>query len=299
MSDLSRMPFPRESLTCRSPAAKTVVVAGLLLFGAACRADVVLNWSQVNALPTFSGTTIVHGTTSIPGQTPFIYERVLDSDGAQYYHLVVGDPNAGFAQEVYIQVVTGTNVGNSFSAIGPQLSASLGSTGGGANPPASNAADPLSVSSSVSGNVSANPERVQMRQIVNDSELSLEFLKEGFLGKPRISTIIESDRHTAAFIMDGSDISFDDLDTVAPVINTLHIHDADMPAESAGFDMNTDSQFSSVTAGRYSYVPGAARGASGGTYDYFDGGANPNPDWSSFFDDREANPWSYPDNRPD
>jgi hypothetical protein len=35
-----------------------------------------------------------------------------------------------------------------------------------------------------------------------------------------------------------------------------------------------------------------------GTYTYSEGSANLNPDWSSYFDDREANPWAYPANRP-
>lgn len=269
----------------------------MLIFSQSVSAEFVLNWSQDTQFPTFNAASIIHGGSLIPNQTPFLYERVQGDEGQAYYHIVVGNPDSGFAQEFYIQTVP-SNVGNFFGLIGPELSASPGATGGGSNPAASNAADPLSNNPVIGGNGAGHPERVQIRQIVNDGEMSLEFVKQGLSAKPIISTSIETERHSAVFIMNASDLDYNDMSTPASVTNTLQILDADIPEASATFDMSRDSRDSSITAGRYTYTPGAAIGGSGGTYEYSDGGTNINPDWSSFFDSREPNPWAYPANRP-
>ncbi len=268
----------------------------LLAFTTVSRAEFVLNWSQDTAFPTFSGTNIIHGSSVIQNQTPFVYERVISSEGIPFYHMIIGNPDAGFAQETYIQAMP-SNVGNFLGAIGPESSASGGATGGGSSPTSSNAADPLDATV-LGGNGSGNPERVQMRQILKDGELTMEFLKQGFSGKPVISHTIDSERHNAVFIIDGSELTYDDRDTAAQITNTLWILDPDIPVESSRFDVDIDAQQTFVTAGRYEYIAGPGFGGSRGSYEYFGGGVNPAPDWSSFFDFREANPWSYPENRP-
>lgn len=294
------MPSSFAPSKLRSFHARTLLSGSLLLYCAVSPAEFVLNWSQDTQFPTFSGAFVTHGSTNIPNQTPFVYERVLSDEGTPFYHMIIGDPATGFAQETYIQTAP-SNISNAFGLIGPALSSSGGGTGGGSNNlESSNAADPISASAAIGGNATGNPERVLMRQIVTDSELSQEFLKQGLAGKPLINNTIETDRHSAVFIMDGSDLSYSDMETAATVTNTLQILDPDIPESSASFDMSQDSQSSMVTAGRYIYTPGSsAGGGSGGTYEYADGGgANQNPDWSSFFDSREPNPWAYPENRP-
>ncbi len=262
--------------------------AGMMHAGVAM-AEFSLNWTADTANPAFSGTSIVHGTTTTPGQSPFIYERVTDG-GVNYYHLVVGDPNTGFAQETYIQIGTAA-ITIGFQGIGPQLSSS-----GGQILPTGNATDPLGTGA-FAGNSTGNPNRVQMRQIVEDGDLSVDFLKDTFLEKPSITNTIESADLNATFQMNSAGNPYSSSATPSQVTNTVEHLAPDMPAASAVFDMAVDSQDSRVTAGRYT-TTNPQPGAPGGAYTYVEGGANLNPDWSSFFDHREANPWSYPVNRP-
>lgn len=263
---------------------------------APAQAEFTLDWTQDNATPTFSGTTSEHTAGgNVTGQTPFIYERSFDGASA-YYHMILGDPNSGFAQEVYIQVGSGTFQG--FNGIGPGGSASSGT-----GTPAGNNNDPLGVvtTDTVTGNSSGNPQRVQMQQVLSDGELSATFLKNAYLSKPTITNEIDSTDVTATVVIDASGIPYTSSATPATVTNTVEVHDPNIPAAAAQFDMATDAQNSHVTAGQYTYTPGSGIGTnlgSRGTYTYIEGSANVTPDWSSYFDDREANPWAYSTNRP-
>jgi hypothetical protein len=280
------------------------------------KAEFVLNWTADQTTPEFQGTTEFHGGSAIPGaQTPFIYERVLDSSNVPYYHMVIGDPNSDFAQEVYIQVGGPNIAGQSIviGGIGPQGSASSGT------PQAlGNGQDPLGPVdfSTVSGerytgNSSGNPTRVQMQQVNTDGDLSVEFTKDKFAEKPSITNNISSTDFSATFKVDSTGNGYS-ASTPSTVTNKVEITDPTTQQQVGNFDMtadaqgshitvsgrDTDDQDSNVTAGRYTYTPGAGNMGSRGTYTYSEGSANLNPDWSSYFDDREANPWAYPANRP-
>jgi len=218
--------------------------------------------------------------------------------------MIVDDPAAGFAQEVYIQLGTG----NAFPGTGVGLAAaSSSSRGKGAQIAGEEGSgvNPLSPDATFSGNSSGNPERVQMRQTVTSGELTADFLKDRFLDKPNITNTVETADMNSTFNMDSTGNRYNSMDTPSTVTNTLQILDPDVPAGSALFNAgqalnDTATPTPSVTAGRYTYTPttpppqtNATFGGSGGTYQYFDGGANINPDWASFFDHREANPWAY------
>lgn len=279
----------------RSAASAFGLLVALGYLGPA-QAEFTLDWTQDNVTPTFSGTTSEHSAGgNVTGQTPFIYERTFDGATA-YYHMILGDPNSGFGQEVYIQVGSGTFQG--FNGIGPGGSASSGT-----GTQSGNNLDPLGVvtTDTVTGNATGNPQRIQMQQSLTDGDLSATFLKNTYLGKPTITNEIDSTDVTATVVIDASGIPYTSSSTPATVTNTVQVHDPNIPAAAAQFDMATDAQNSTVTAGQYTYTPGSGAGTnlgSRGTYTYIDGGANVNPDWSSYFDDREANPWAYPVNRP-
>ena len=307
-----------SSKVCKSLA---MIAAGLstAVYFAGARAEFDLNWTADTANPVFSGTDAIHGGTDEGGtevltdQTPFVYERVNDPvSGLPYYHMIIGDPTQGFAQEVYIRVgfvgefpgpfpedsrdpITGVRTG-----IGSEGSASAGFGQNGEGQPL----DPLGPNRltpflTSTGNGSGNPQFVQMHQVLNDGEISLDFLKDKYLEKPSISSNITAADFTTSFTIDSTGLTYTDASTPAVITNTEQILDPGIPAASAQFDVSTGAQDSRVTAGQYSYTVGSYTLGSGGTYTYpNDGGFNLDLNWSDYFDPTEANPWSYTANRP-
>jgi hypothetical protein len=305
--------------------ALTIGLSAAFLCGGTAQAEFTLNWTSDTGNPVFSGTLITQtdsgGNEQLRGdQTPFIYEEVSDGTGTPYYHLIVGDPATGFAQEVYIQAgfpgVTGQPCrgpincsgtaqgigGGEVSASGGQSTSDFGFNGNGF--------DPLSADAIFSGNASGNPTRVQMRQLVTDGDLTVDFVKDKFAEKPSITNTIDAADLNATFVINSSGNPLNSAATASVVTNTVELRGSDLPPDvappgggpsSVRFDMATDAQESSVTAGQYSFTAGSGPGGSSGTYSYTDptkNSANINPDWSSYFDHNEANPWGYTDNRP-
>lgn len=355
----SRMAKPSEIL-CTG--ARVGAVAGILLgacglASAPAQAEFNLNWQADTADPVFPRTFVAElegedgefssvtvtdgiiqdptdrGVTILLPSTPFIYERVTQN-GQSYYHMVIGDPETGFAQEVYIQTTgvseQGTHtegrtciraddcgpeeffvdlVGN---GIGPDTSASFGK-GVISQDPDGNNVNPLDREAVLSGNASGNPTMVQMRQLIVDGDLRMDFVKDRFLEKPTITNVIEDATFRSTFIMDSAGNNYASL-TPSAITNTVeHLGPNPPPAgrppgggpSSASFDMATDTQDSVVTGGAYRYIPSPPGGrtdpplGSNGTYEYAEGGFhNPAPDWASFFDHREENLWGYPEARP-
>jgi len=265
-----------------------------LIPSANTRAEFVLDWNADNTSQTFSGSSIIHGDSTITGQTPFVFERVTDpGTGTNYYHLIVGDPAQDFAQEVYIQ-----QGGVSFQGFG---NIRQGSASGGRGDTTGNGSDPLGVVNGklFTGNGTGNPQRIQMREVINDGDFSMDFLKNVFLEKPIISLEITGTDMQSQVIIDGRGIGYDDDTTSAVVTNTMQITDPNIPEASASFDMATDSQDSNVTAGRYIYTPSGSGANGGGTYTYTDDTFNvDNINWADYFDSSLPNPWSYTANRP-
>lgn len=287
-------------------------LAMMAFVSAGAQAEFELNWQADGTPPPSSGgcwqsspdcTIVEVGGDIVPGQTPFIYQRV-QQNGQNYYHMVVGDPDSGFAQEVYIQV-GGASL---FQGGGVSLLGQSSSSGGAIDPACdsplgcgenTNGFDPLSSDQAVSGNATGNPSRVQMRQLLVDGELTVDFVKDRFAEKPLISNVIDAQDLLATFVIDGTG----NLYTTAassPVTNTVQHRGTDLPPpESASFDMAVDAPDAYVTAGQYTTTNPAA-GLPGGPYTYADPHESVNlaPDWSSFFDHSQANPWTYTDNRP-
>ncbi|MCC6207128.1 MAG: hypothetical protein IT488_03100 [Gammaproteobacteria bacterium] len=300
--------------------ALTFGLSALFLYVTPAWAEFTLNWTSDTGNPVFSGTSVTQTDDGgndqlLPNQTPFVYERVLDGT-TPYYHLIVGDPESGFAQEVYIQAgytaQTGGNCRGPVSCagiadpIGPSVSASGGDTAVSFGFEG-NGFDPLSSDAVSSGNASGNPSRVQMRQLVTDGDLTVDFVKDTFAEKPSITNTIDAADLNATIVIDSTGNPLTSAATASVVTNTTELLGSNLPPDvsspnggpsSVRFDMATDAQNSHVTAGMYSYTPGSGPGGSSGTYTYSEGSANINPDWGSSFDTRETNPWSYPDNRP-
>ena len=241
-----------------------------------------------------------------PDTTPFA-QSTVSVDGASYWHQVIGDPDSGFAMEVYIQVAGqfisysgGRNSNFPFVLYREDLDVQ---SGNGWDPlgldPSQNATD--------TGNATGNPTRVTMRQVLGGTwdsstdtwscgtaEFCMEFSKLMLDNKPKITQNINevSAGVSMRFELDMGNSTYADDSTTGTVINTVIFSDG-----IGDFDMATDVQKSNVTGGRYTYTPGAGwidTGASSGyqiwdydegTYSYSSGGFDYlGQDWGGYFD---------------
>lgn len=236
---------------------------------------------------------------STDSTTPFIQETIT-LQGKSYYHLVVGQPDSGFAQEVLIS--TGTTI-----AFGNVLSDS----GGGYCLPSAlmtfnqmvgcdldnNARVPLGAFERT-GNGSGNPEAVIMKQVVTDAKagFAVEFLKDQFNKKPKITETIDDATIAMTWVVDMSKIGYSTDSVSGDMTNKLTLKGQDLPGGAAQFDASLlTNAGTNITAGRYKFTPNTSRAGietspnpfwSYGTYTYFDGSIDPvtTVDWSKFRD---------------
>lgn len=217
--------------------------------------------------------------------TSFIQETV-DLGGQRYYHLVVGQPDQGFAQEILIKA-------GGIVFFGETLSDS----GGGPN---SNGRDPLGAFS-LTGNGSGNPQSVLIRQVMSDPAggFSQEFLKAQLDKKPVISQNMNADGVANVFIMDMSNSDYKTSAT-GKMTNTTDVEGVGMWDADKGFGNSSEQTGKRVNGGRYVFngvskvmsdpkVPDQAWYY--GTYTYYDDATDPSK--GTVFDFNEAN-WGVP-----
>lgn len=229
--------------------------------------------------------TCIHGNSADREKTPFLQEMVSDGS-ANYYHLIIGDPATGFAQETYIRQGSAYFQGGTGSSSAGNIA--NGGMGGGRGP-----LDTETGTGTV-GTGTGNPTRSQIRQVVGTpgAEFYQEFLKSSFLTKPKVTQNITIPEIATVFIMDMSAINYSTNSIAGTVTNTLRFINPD--ASGGNFDMTTDKQASNVTGGRYTWSPGFSSGQSNGTYSYADGGAPLNTvDWKAFYNPTQNTCWSY------
>jgi len=234
-------------------------------------------------------TSYIQGGSGKTGATPFLMrgglqlpEIVTDPDtGLSYYHIIMGDPASGFMQEVYIQRGFGSFQGGSGSAVG----------GGGFG---NNNLDPFGINAA---NGEANPRRVLVRQIVSDGEIYIDFIKDKFDRKPKVTQMLTLPDLTSIFQIDMSNSSYGDDTTPGVISYTVTL--ADDYQDSGEFNFANDIQESTVDGGRYTYTNGTGPGGSDGTYAYEQGNFDVSAiSWDAYFDQSLTNPWSYTQNRP-
>ena len=263
------------------------VVSLCLLCSTSARADFVLDF-----MPDDGGgisKDFTQGNFSVTGTTPFLMrgslqlpEIVTDPEtGLSYFHIIMGDPTSGFAQEVYIQRGFGSFQGGPGSAVG----------GGGFG---DNNVTPLGPNA---GNGEANPRKVLVRQIVSDGEIYIDFTKDKFDRKPKITQMLTLPSLTSLFQLDMSNSSYGDNTTPGILSYTLNL--ADDYQGSGQFNFATDVQNSTIEGGRFTYTDGSGPGGSAGTYTYEQGSFNVDAiTWEAYFDHSLTNQWGYTQNRP-
>ncbi len=301
----------------------------------------------------FSGqtsTAVVHGTSTILGQTPYTYPctvtngvctnadvnyaargsgELVSETGANnvtnyYWHYIIGDPAAGFAEEVYIQA---NGQGSTFdTATGLCSPTSMCSASFGvAGPAAVNVLAPNSTTNT--GDGTANPNRVLVRMVLGgtwdagtstwtcDTSFCSEFIKGAYADKPKITQGINDPDFSSSFILDlsgialsnnSTDLTLTDKNTAptgASLTNVQSVIDTTTGSIISSFDMAHDSQTTFVTGGKYTYTPrtGGFNSplGSNSSYVYVDGGYDPRTiDYAPYLDETVDNPWSYPTAKP-
>lgn len=254
------------------------------------------------------------GGVRLFGQSPFLIQHTYGSidmpelvydetTGKRYWHIVIADPYNNFKQEVFIETASvahgerffftnGYPINSSFSA-SPDTTAYYdlpGSASGGRTDDLTlnggsqiDGGNQTRIFSDDAGNGTADPRKVIIRQTLNDNEIAMEFLKEQYSKKPRITQTINTESVSAYFELDMRELDYVSVqDTPGEMTNRFQLV-ADAPYVELGSFDSTDIKFAddvkmNVTAGMYAYVPysgpdrqGYAPG-SGGSYVYYEGG---------------------------
>src|SRR3569623_1657325 len=195
--------------------------------------------------------------------TAFLQEQ-LTLGGQLYFHVIVGDfTKDKMSQEVFIKA---SSVNQSFSGIRVSDGVVNGSD------QTFNMGSPYSSTSSNTGTGSANPNSVIMRQIINDGDISMEFLKDSFSQKPLITQTISNAEMVNTMTMDMRGKNYSQLTPIdhTAVTNTLDLLGATRQGTQGNYDLQEQAQTSHISAGGFTYISCCGIGGSGGVYTWSD-----------------------------
>ena len=207
-------------------------------------------------------------------------EETINVAGTVYWHVIVGDPASGFAQESYTRYGKNNAYGidSGSSADGTSLSGAFSlDSGGNENLTStcggfqscieqsenlmaqkSNIGKPLA-GPHISGDGSGNPSYTVFHMILisADGDMSLDVDKPFLDTKPRISQTVQDSNMTSTFVADMRGIGYQDMNNPIGIINDTVIDDPTIPGATgaANFTM-ANAQDSTVTAGRFTFTPG-------------------------------------------
>lgn len=262
--------------------------------------------------------------SATPDQTSMRYEMLINN-GTQWLHFMIGDPESGFAQDVYIRShMAGGDGIDSFNNSYWAATHNTGMNDDGGDP----ATGPLQGP----GNGSANPNHVVMRQVMggtwdeatstwdcSGTEFCSEFLKDTLSGKPRIIQRVVQDDMRSDFMVDMRALNYQSQAGINPldgteVINTVVVTSADfLVGDEGNFSIDTAPGIDggagsrpamnvNLTAGQYTYTEGPATLSDGtanpygaaGTYSYSvdNDFMLQDIDWCTYYHRSENNPYS-------
>ncbi len=203
----------------------------------------------------------------------YFVQELINDNGTNYYHVILGDPaQDDFALEFYMRIGDGCwwcggGMGGMGGGLGP---APYSSSYGDVSDRLASAWLPLAGVDLV-GNGTGNPNRVYIRQINNDAQMTQEFLKDTEANKPRITQVIKDGTFTSTFDLDMRNGGHGAYSDPASFINDTTIEGVPMGSFDAA---NTPGAY--INAGRYIYTAdnpaGTPHGGAYGTYTYEDGG---------------------------
>lgn len=208
---------------------------------------------------------------SPPDMTPFLQEANVVIDGITYFHILLGTPDSGFSQEVFIRRGFHRHLKKA-----EYYSASLGrgdcwyqvGASSGFNSSRCNMSNQLSDDHVFTGNGSGDPTKVLIRQTLGgawdsesqqwhcqpNDEFCSEFLKDSFTQKPKIQQTNRDFNQglEAYFAFDMSNSDYSTLDIVGEMTNTVLLASV---GASASFDYAEDAHISHVNGGKYTFTP--------------------------------------------
>jgi len=216
-----------------------------------------------------------------------MYQREFSSNGKSYYHVIVGDHTQdSFYMDFIIEASAsytrydGNWVGSASS--GSQEHQEFG------------IAKPYSNNSSRNGNGTGNPNRVIMRQVIDDGIMRSEFLKDQLDKKPLIKQDITGNGVLMKLSLDMRGKTYLDNAPVTEADWTNTIILEGIAAGSTGDFGSISYTGSNLTAGAYTYMSGSRNGGANGIYTYQqEGGFQPvNFDYSVYCDPDQNINWS-------
>ena len=164
-------------------------------------------------------------------ESRFIQELVV-IEGVEYFHVVIGDPDSDFVQEIYIarsdwrrdrELAGGrfSDSGGQACFPGPAVVEPFASGCIASN----NAYDPLRRDSNFTGNATGNPSRMVMLQRVKDEASGYEqnFSKFDLATKPVISQTLVNEDIESVFSMDMSNSDYDTDSIAGTMVNTFDL----------------------------------------------------------------------------
>lgn len=255
-------------------------------------ADFRFNFNRVGgAADAFEGGFNPTGSVTDGNDGTRFHQEVINVDGVDYIHVIVGDPALGFAQESYTASVVDRAIGNYFSinATRRPYSAHSGGNerllmgdfstnqasmqdlddqgrfGNAAFPfgqrysPSKADADagtslPLPVDQRyrISGIGTMDPSRVVLRLSMSDADISMEVFKPFLARKPKVTQTLVDGVLVSEFSADMRGLTYDDGNRAGPVVNRLTMNDPDLPGNGAGASFDMSlAQRPYITAGRY------------------------------------------------
>jgi len=262
----------------------------IMIFSNLALAEFALNFTPQISSPTLSqsvanigcsdGVSTVGGHNRAGfgcGDGLYFMQEIVDDGVNKYYHVIIGEEGVdSFAQEYYIRTAgccwfTAKGPANNPMFGEAPLSSSYGDTG----KLLSSALFPLAPVT-LSGNGAGNPNRLYMKQINQDSDMTLEYTKVYENKKPRITQVVNAGDMLSTFVIDNSNAGYGEQITAEQYVNTVSLYDANGDPLGVGdYDVASQASQQHTTAGQYIYKEGPEVAGSFGMYEYAEGELDP------------------------
>jgi len=225
--------------------------------------------------------------------TPFLQEVIL-IDGKDYYHVIVGLPEDGFAQEFFMATSTFYQGGSGTSSLGDGI-CRYGS--GSYAISQCNMGDALGQTHDnvFTGNGSGDPRSIMIRQVMGGTwdsgdgtwscapgdEFCLEYTKDNFLTKPKTTMTIRDPTQfmQSYFEVDLSNSDYTQNTVLGSIVNTMQITSPEVIGADFDMDIDANIDWLNVSAGLYTFTGTGPTNATLNPYDYFEGSFDLNQPW--------------------
>ncbi len=226
--------------------------------------------------------------------TRFMQQRVVGTDGKEYFHVVTKDLPNGLQQEVFIET------GATRWSWQDDPAVAIPDGGGFPSGYIANTFDPNDIMTCMAisgmacrplgtedkilqGGSNENPTHVYMRQLVSDANITMEYLQDVKGMKPRITQTLTDGGLSLQFKADMRGLNYNTMNTPLTVsanyadnyiyANSMTLVDAALPsAGAADWNIATTREAgkSTINAGRFIYTPGAGWTEVGSPYQTYE-----------------------------